>query len=1112
MAFTPYGMTYQDPLEEERLRQEEEERRRREEEQRVLALAQGFMMPAGPQTSGAVTAPVVDRRGEIEIQDLPPLGEPQPVAPDAVAPAAPRPRDVVSSETVETRADGTQTVTTERTQPAPVAPTAPPGMAINPETGEVYQPVGTAPQTPLQTFVAGERSALGLEPGVQVAQAGGRLPAGAVPRQQPRPAAPAARPTGRLPGETDYDASVRRGESGPNPNIGYHYQPDAQGRRASTAYGAYGITAGAYQEIQRRDPYFANRPITSLNLEEQTRANQILTQRNSQALRNYGIEATPGNLAAAHFLGPRGLRDYLRDGTISPEAARANGGYDNVRRIVNGRLGGPARRGGFTAASAAEMYTGPGQGAEAQTFGQPVLVADASGGLPAGVFPAQAPQPAVPYRDPNPAAVVTPGTGSSPVAQVDITGQAPAAPAAPAPAAQPAPMAQAQPGQEPPAEGRGTIPGAQQLEGYVAAQGNPAALFQIYNNPAYSADIRRRAGEQVLNEVALTNGQLRFQNAVASGDLRPITEALSRPGRTREASAFRAGILQYLGLGDAAKEEINRWGGYGNTWQSTQDSQGNPILVETNARGLPVSGIRSDGTAMSETELVSFGGGRRELDIVGGTYVNDRTGEVGRVVTDKRTGQSYIQTDQGRRSMTGFRPQSSTGTLDMQRVQQIQRQNIDLAGDWAKLQMRVQGAAPEAANRFLGEFNAKHGTNFDLQSVGGAAPQISLETGQMIQGGAPAARPAPAAAPAAPAAPQMAPPAAPQAEPQAAPAAPAAVAPQPVAPAAAPQAVPQPVAPAAVAPPAAPPAGPAAVRPQPVAPAGAGPTPGTPAAILSEQEAARRERERLAEVQTAEERAWVQKDGEKENIMTRASDARTVSNIRRQQLDLIRNNPSIINIMNGTGTQFERAQRVIIGAMSGTYSRDNPGDLERDIRAVGFNESQEAALRDFVNMNTTINARTLRENAGPGAVSNVEQQANKDANIGNVDRIPVYAALSGLHRSQFTSDLNASRQAFLDNNPNIRTAAQYNSAWRREEDLRLREYQAIARARFEVMGAPPPANASREAISAYRDRVWRAFEAYPAPQFVPDMNNGRGGWNYGTANARRAAMSAVIGR
>jgi hypothetical protein len=205
------------------------------------------------------------------------------------------------------------------------------------------------------------------------------------------------------------------------------------------------------------------------------------------------------------------------------------------------------------------------------------------------------------------------------------------------------------------------------------------------------------------------------------------------------------------------------------------------VLVKTRADGLPMVGYDADtGAKLDAKALASLPSGTAKLNIVGGTYVNDKTGEVGRVVSDEKTGISYIQTDTGRKPMAGFRPQASAGTLDMQRVAQIQRQNIDLAGDWAKLQMEVRGAAPAAANRFLGEFNARHKTNYQLSQLGGSAPQISLETGQMIAAPAPAApapapeqaAPAPAQTQAAPAQTQAAPaPAQTQARPPAAPAA-----------------------------------------------------------------------------------------------------------------------------------------------------------------------------------------------------------------------------------------------------------------------------------------------------------------------------------------------------
>ena len=246
--------------------------------------------------------------------------------------------------------------------------------------------------------------------------------------------------------------------------------------------------------------------------------------------------------------------------------------------------------------------------------------------------------------------------------------------------------------------------------------------------------------------------------------------------------------------------------------------------------------------------------------------------------------------------------------------------------------------------------------------------------------------------------------------------------------------------------------------------------------------------------------------GVKEQIGTSASDAQAVGNVRRQQLDLIRSNPSIVNIMNGSGTQYDKARNVIVRLASGAYGSDEKDQLYKDIKATGMSDGEVAALQDFANLNTVVNAKTLRANAGPGAVSNAEQTANKEANIGNIDRIPAYAALSGLYRSQFTSDLAASKQAFLDAHPEIKTASQFQSAWQKEEATRLKGYQGVVRARLEAIGSPPPADASAAHLNAYKDRVFRAFEAYPSPTWDAGTNT----WSYGTANAKRAAMKKIL--
>ena len=164
----------------------------------------------------------------------------------------------------------------------------------------------------------------------------------------PAPAAPAV--------PSSYNASIAQQESGNRPDIGFH------DKKKSTAFGTYGLTAGAYQDARKLNPTLPE-DITQATPEQQTQAQDAFTQQNAKYLKNFGIEPTQNNLAAAHFLGAKGLSDYLRDGTISPAAARANGGEDKVREIVNKRLGGqPAPASGAVqpaAAAPAEAAAAP---------------------------------------------------------------------------------------------------------------------------------------------------------------------------------------------------------------------------------------------------------------------------------------------------------------------------------------------------------------------------------------------------------------------------------------------------------------------------------------------------------------------------------------------------------------------------------------------------------------------------------------------------------------------------------------------------------------------------------------------------------------------------------
>jgi hypothetical protein len=190
---------------------------------------------------------------------------------------------------------------------------------------------------------------------------GMRMPNGQfVPQREEQPApamtspvAPAQVTQRALP--QDYNATIAQQESGNRPGIGYHNP------QLSSAYGQYGITNAAYQDARRLNP---NLPadITQATPEQQTQAMTAFTQQNAKYLQGYGIEPTPANLSAAHLLGARGLNDYLRSGTFSPQAAAANGGEERLRAIVNSRLAGQPG-----AASGAAQPVSPAQQAQQET-------------------------------------------------------------------------------------------------------------------------------------------------------------------------------------------------------------------------------------------------------------------------------------------------------------------------------------------------------------------------------------------------------------------------------------------------------------------------------------------------------------------------------------------------------------------------------------------------------------------------------------------------------------------------------------------------------------------------------------------------------------------------
>lgn len=292
-------------------------------------------------------------------------------------------------------------------------------------------------------------------------------------------------------------------------------------------------------------------------------------------------------------------------------------------------------------------------------------------------------------------------------------------------------------------------PAKQYIDSYQSIQDNPMQLLALRGDESAPKFIRERAGEQAYElmnkEVQQKTAEREAQKlatAAASGD-RKASNTIARELQSQEGSWLKMILLGFIDPKLAGEEAVKL--GYGNKWVSTTDADGKAALVQVNAKGLPLKGYTTDGAEIKSDDLVRFaaGGGKRDLDIVGGTFVNDKTGEVGRMVTDKRTGKTQVQTDTGLKPMTGFRPQSSSGTLEDQRTRTIQDINLKLRGKGVEESMAI-----------LRDYNQRLvGQGFPPVQPG----EVGINVPQI--GGGQAAAPtstAPAAGPVAPAAGQSA--------------------------------------------------------------------------------------------------------------------------------------------------------------------------------------------------------------------------------------------------------------------------------------------------------------------------------------------------------------------
>ena len=556
-------------------------------------------------------------------------------------------------------------------------------------------------------------------------------------------------------------------------------------------------------------------------------------------------------------------------------------------------------------------------------------------------------------------------------------------------------------------------------------------------------------GDFLKKEATEAEVQQTIKRQIETGDMTGIAKNLQRKPMSQFDLLWQSTMMRLMGANAQADNLYNQAFGTGDKWSTTTytDKDGNQQTVEIKT-GHDGKIIGGQTIGDNPRELT----GQELSQAVGGAALGKGTNLSAEVYVDQKTGQRY---------RSGYDASGKAAMVNIQGgapfrgdPRNLTVQSIGTAAakaeNAAAVKLRYAGPTSytEAGAKAAGEFNFQNGTNIGYQTQQPGAPLVDLNTGKPVQVGENGVI-----------------------------------------------SVTQTGTPGAGAPQG------GTGAPVQGAPVQGAPVQGAPQGQTPAQIATGTAVNKVAQEQFVKTTA--------PEVNTAGESGSQVAAIRRQQLQTIASNPSILNIFNGTGTNYDRARNVITKLVTGAYGEENSGDFYKEVKSLGLTEAERGALEEFANANMAINSKTLKANSGAGSVSNAEQKANQNANLQNLAETTPLGAMQALHRSQFTGDMAAAKAAFLAANPNLNDDTKFNSAWAKESAKYTKAYEGIIEARAEFLKPfRPPAGATPEQLRAFKDKVFKAFEMYPAPQF----NAESGKWNYQTANAQKAAAKKLLGQ
>jgi hypothetical protein len=238
-----------------------------------------------------------------------------------------------------------------------------------------------------------------------------------------------------------------------------------------------------------------------------------------------------------------------------------------------------------------------------------------------------------------------------------------------------------------------------------------------------------------------------------------------------------------------------------------------------------------------------------------------------------------------------------------------------------------------------------------------------------------------------------------------------------------------------------------------------------------------------------------------EDITPKADAGSQVSRIRKAQIkgpDGILANPELAGILQGQGGAGTEVLNIIRDTVTGNFTEGE--ELSRRINALNLTQRQKDVLNTQIGLARQVDPFTLKQNAGPGAVSDAEQKANRQANV-DITRSPLYTGLTLMTRSQFVNDLSVARAEFKAARPDLNTTEKFNSAWNTEKSRLNKEYDAIYAERAKYIAQY---NKDGKNPGAIID----AYKYYPVPEYDSETKT----WTYGgySDKAKRPKLDSFV--